>query len=144
MFTLQTEQWVSKPLKEVFAFFSNPQNLRAITPPKLDFHIVEAPAELKAGSLIEYRLRVRGIPFRWQSEISVWEPPYRFIDVQRRGPYRSWSHEHTFHEQSGGTLTKDAVQYDVLGGRWIQGLFVAGELEKIFNYRRARMLEIFG
>jgi ligand-binding SRPBCC domain-containing protein len=144
MFTLKTEQWVPKPLPDVFAFFANPQNLRAITPPKLDFRIVKAPAMLQAGSLIDYRLRVRGIQFSWQSEISVWEPTRRFVDIQRRGPYRSWSHEHTFQEQAGGTLTKDSVEYNVLGGQWVQRLFVARELEKIFNYRRDRLREIFG
>lgn len=144
MFTLNTEQWLPKPLPDVFAFFSNPLNLQAITPPTLDFHIVKAPAKLEAGSLINYRLRLRGIQFRWQSEITVWEPPHRFVDVQRRGPYRSWHHEHTFREQSGGTLSKDIVQYEVLGGKWVQRLFVARELERIFNYRRDRLLEIFG
>src|SRR5581483_8440971 len=114
-----------------------------ITPPALDFQIVEAPAELKTGSLIDYKVRIRGIPLRWQSEITVWEPPHRFVDSQRRGPYRVWRHEHTFEEQSGGTLTKDCVEYDVWGGRLIQRLFVARDLERIFNYRRERLREFF-
>jgi hypothetical protein len=145
MFTLQTEQWLPKAIAEVFPFFANAHNLQTITPPWLDFEVLTpAPLEMKPGARIDYRLKIRGVPVRWQSEITVWEPPHRFVDEQRRGPYRVWHHEHTFRAQDGGTLATDTVHYDVWGGRWIQRWLVAPDVEKIFAYRRDRLREIFG
>ena len=71
---------------------------------------------MNVGTLLDYKLRVHGLPLRWQSEITVWEPPFRFVDEQRHGPYRKWKHTHTFEEKPGGTLCLDHVEYAVLGG----------------------------
>jgi len=100
--------------------------------------------ELRAGALLDYRLRVHGIPLTWQSEITVWEPPFRFVDVQKRGPYRAWIHEHTFESRDGGTLMRDRVQYAVTGSALVRNLLVAPDLDKIFNFRRVRLESIFG
>lgn len=144
MFTLKTEQWLPKPVEEIFPFFSNALNLQQITPPWLDFQVLTpSPIEMKPGARIDYRLKIRGIPIRWQSEITVWEPPAQFVDVQRRGPYRHWHHQHIFHPADGGTLATDVVHYDVWGGRLVQHWLVAPDLERIFNYRRDRLREIF-
>lgn len=96
------------------------------------------------GTIIDYRLRWHGIPLRWQSEITVWEPPHRFVDEQRRGPYRFWRHEHTFSESSGGTVVGDLVEYAVWGGPPVARLFVAPDLERIFSYRHERLKALFG
>ncbi|MGB9275140.1 MAG: SRPBCC family protein [Terrimicrobiaceae bacterium] len=97
------ELWLPRPLGEVFSFFADAGNLELLTPPQLNFHILTpCPLEMRVGLLIEYRLRVRGIPLRWQSEITAWEPPHRFVDEERRGPYRLWQHEHLFEERDGG------------------------------------------
>jgi len=88
-------------------------------------------------------LRLRGIPLRWQSEITVWEPPRRFVDRQTRGPYSLWVHEHIFKEQDGGTLIGDRVEYAVPGGRLAQKLLVAPDLERIFKYRHQVLQELF-
>jgi ligand-binding SRPBCC domain-containing protein len=88
-------------------------------------------------------LRLHGIPLRWQSEVTVWEPPYRFVDEQRRGPYRLWIHEHAFLQHHGGTLIRDQVQYAVPGGTLIDRFFVRPNLEKIFAYRQEKLQEIF-
>ncbi len=100
--------------------------------------------ELRTGARIDYRLKVHGVPLTWQSEIAVWEPPFRFVDVQTRGPYRSWTHEHTFESRDGGTLMRDHVRYAVMGGALVRRLLVAPDLEKIFNFRRDRLESIFG
>jgi ligand-binding SRPBCC domain-containing protein len=139
----ETEQWFPLRPEEVFSFFSDALNLELITPPWLRFKVLTvSPIEMKEGTVIDYRLRLRGIPLRWQSQITVWEPPHRFVDQQRRGPYRLWVHEHTFVESEGGTLARDRVEYAVPGGALVQKLFVEPELKKIFAYRSRKMREI--
>jgi ligand-binding SRPBCC domain-containing protein len=106
--------------------------------------VTPEPIEMRAGARIAYCLKLRGIPLRWDSEITVWEPSYRFVDVQRRGPYWRWVHEHRFAEQDDGTPVADHVTYAVLGGRLVQRLFVGPDVRRIFAYRRARLAETFG
>lgn len=142
---LRGEQWVPRPVNEVFGFFSDAFNLERITPPLLRFTVLTPPPiEMREGVLIDYRLRVRGLPVRWQSEITAWEPPHRFVDEQRRGPYRMWRHEHTFEERDGGTVCRDLVRYSVPGGRLVQRLFVDPDVRKIFAYRSEQLAEVFG
>ena len=142
---LRSEQWVPKPLDQVFDFFSDAFNLERLTPPLLRFNVLTPPPiEMRQGLLIDYRLRIRGIPVRWRSEITAWEPPYRFVDEQRRGPYRMWWHEHSFEERDGGTVCRDRVRYAVPGGRLVQRLFVDPDVKKIFAYRSDQLEEVFG
>ena len=104
---LDREQWLPRPIDEVFVFFSRPENLQVITPPWLDFRMVEAPKELSKGSRIRYRLRWRLMPIWWTTEISEWNPPYRFADRELSGPYTLWNHEHDFVEHRNGTTMRD-------------------------------------
>lgn len=131
--------------EEAFAFFSDAHNLERITPGFLKFRVLTpAPIELREGVLIDYALRVRGVPLRWQSEITVWDPPHRFVDRQVRGPYRRWVHEHRFVSLDGGdTLVEDRVEYAVPGGRLVHALFVKRDVQAIFAYRTAVLREIF-
>lgn len=141
----QSAIWLPRRREEVFDFFGDALNLQAITPPFLNFTVLTpAPIEMRAGTLIDYKLRVRGIPLRWRTLISAWEPPCRFVDEQLRGPYRQWIHEHTFEEREGGTLAKDFVRYAVPGGALIERLFVRRDVEAIFAYRTKRLLELLG
>ena len=103
----------------------------------------QPPIRIAAGTLIDYRLRVHGLPLRWQSRISVWEPPLRFVDEQTRGPYRRWHHEHVFETADGGTLCHDIVDYAVYGGSLINALFVRPDLFKIFAFRQSKLRELF-
>ena len=120
------ELWLPRPLGEVFSFFADAGNLELLTPPQLNFHILTPrPLEMRVGLLIDYRLRERGIPLRWRSEITAWEPPHRFVDEERRGPYRLWQHEHLFEERDGGTVAIDRVRYAVPGGALINWLLCA-------------------
>lgn len=138
VFTLDREQIVRRPLGEVFPFFADARNLEKITPPFLRFRVLTPdPIDMKPGAIIEYRLKVHGVPLRWRSEITAWEPPRRFVDVQRRGPYRMWEHEHSFREVEGGTAIRDFVRYAVPGGALVQRFFVGPDVERIFRCREA-------
>lgn len=144
-YLLTSSLFIHRPRAEVFDFFADARNLEFITPPWLRFNVLTpSPIAMRVGVLIDYKLKVRGFPMRWQSEITAWEPPHRFIDEQRRGPYRLWIHEHTFVEQDGGTLVNDKVEYSVPGGALVRRLFVAPDLEKIFSFRRERLAKHFG
>jgi ligand-binding SRPBCC domain-containing protein len=134
--TFRTECWLPEPIGRVFSFFADAANLGVITPPWLHFTILTPlPITMRVGALIDYRLRVHGLPLRWQTEITGWAPPYRFVDEQRRGPYRLWVHTHTFEERDGGTLCRDQVDYAVSGGALIDRLFVRRDVKAIFAYR---------
>ena len=145
---LTTELRVAAPLVEVFEFFSNAHNLEQITPPWVRFEVLTpSPIEMRVGTLIDYRLRIRGLPVRWQSEISAWQPPYRFVDEQRRGPYRLWHHEHTFEVVAGGTAIRDVVDYR--GPGWLvepllNRLFIRPDVDRIFAYRHQQLVARYG
>lgn len=146
-YILRRTQVVPVPLDEAFAFFADPYNLEAITPPWLHFRIVEAPALLGTGALIRYRLRLVGIPVGWLTEIRAWDPPHRFMDVQLRGPYRLWEHRHTLTAADGSTRIGDEVRYRLpLGplGRLVRRLIVRRWLDAIFDYRVEKIAELLG
>ena len=144
-FRLKTELWLPVPREALFEFFADAFQLETITPPWMHFHVLTPrPIVIQQGTTIDYKLRIHGIPIRWQSVISVWEPPVRFVDEQVRGPYRFWRHEHRFAEQEGGTLVTDEVEYRVPGGRLIHALLVAPDLRQIFTYRTRKLQELFG
>jgi len=122
----------------------NARNLEIITPLWLHFEILtDGPIQMQKGTLIDYRIRLRGIPLRWQTRIELWDPPRRFIDIQLRGPYQRWHREHIFEPKDNGTLCLDRVDYSVLGGTLIDRLFVRRDVENIFEFRRKKLLELF-
>jgi ligand-binding SRPBCC domain-containing protein len=144
---LHREQFVPQPRSRVFAFYADAGNLERLTPESLQFHILTPlPIEMRSGALIEYRIRLFGLPFRWKTLIESFEPESRFVDQQLSGPYRSWRHVHEFVEVSGGTLVRDHVEYELpLGplGDVASGLFVERQLRRIFDFRRAAIERIF-
>jgi hypothetical protein len=148
MYTLQWESFVPKPISAVFDFFSQVENLERITPPWLHFRILTAPPiEIRPGAKIIYRLRVHGIPLQWATEIESWNPPFDFVDVQAKGPYKLWRHTHRFSEVDGGTRIVDTVNYALpLGplGWVVHKLLVARDLSAIFNYREQRVRTLLG
>lgn len=142
--TLKRELWLARPVEEVFPFFADARNLEILTPPWLKFKIV-TPGDIvmKTGTNIDYKLRVRGLPVRWTSEITVWEPNRRFVDEQRRGPYKLWRHEHLFSARDGGTVVEDRVDYAVPGGVLVHRLFVQNDVREIFDYRAEMLKKTF-
>ncbi len=145
---LERSQLVPAPRAEVFAFFADARNLEAITPEFLRFRLVTpGPIPMAAGTLIEYRLSLYGVGFRWRTRIDVWEPGTRFVDVQLSGPYRLWRHTHSFEDAPGGTRVGDRVEYDLpLGplGALAHALLVRRALRRIFDHRRQKIEERFG
>jgi hypothetical protein len=145
MHQFSSEIWLARPIKEVFAFFSDAANLDSITPPWLSFRTVtRQPIEMHAGTVIDYRLRVRGFPVQWRSEITEWEPPYHFVDEQVRGPYRLWIHAHSFQPRNGGTLVCDDVRYAVPFDWLLHKFVVRPDVERIFTYRADCLRRRFG
>jgi len=142
--TFSSQQIIQAPLAEVFRFFSDAANLEHLTPPWLGFEVLTpAPIEMAPGALIDYRLRWRRVPLRWRTEIEIWEPTYRFVDRQIRGPYRLWRHEHLFEEHRGGTMVEDRIEYAAIGGRLAHWLAVDRDVETIFAYRRQALESVF-
>lgn len=139
----ETEQWLPLPPDQVYSFFADAFKLELITPSMLRFRVLTpTPIVMQAGTIIDYQLKLHGIPLRWRSEITLWEPPHRFVDEQRRGPYRWWRHEHSFVDADGGTQARDRVEYAVRGGALINKLLVAPDLKKIFDYRKRKLGEL--
>lgn len=148
VYTLERSQVIPRPIDQAFGFFADPENLQLITPAWLRFQIVSVrPIKMHPGALIEYRLRWRGVPIRWLTEIRVWEPPLRFVDVQLRGPYRMWEHEHTFVPMGKHTIMRDVVRYALpwgLLGRLAHYVLVREDLNRIFNYRSHKTTALLG
>jgi ligand-binding SRPBCC domain-containing protein len=145
---LEREQIVKRPLEEVFEFFARAENLERITPPWLSFRVLTpGPIDMGSGTLIEYRLRLHGVPLGWTSRIELWEQERRFVDQQVRGPYRLWRHLHEFVPAGPSTCVRDRVEYALplgwLGDRL--GLpVVRRDLARIFDYRRAAVARLLG
>jgi ligand-binding SRPBCC domain-containing protein len=143
---LERIQRLAAPLEDVFAFFADPQNLAAITPAWLHFRIVAAPGAVERGTLIAYRLRLKGVPVRWLTEIVDWQPPRSFTDVQLVGPYRVWQHTHRLTPLGRGeTEMYDHVLYAVPGGPLSPLVERPARtlLDEIFDYRARRISEVF-
>jgi ligand-binding SRPBCC domain-containing protein len=140
---LRREQRLLRPPEAVFPFFADARNLEAITPPLLRFRLLTPePVEMGVGTFLQYALRLRGVPVRWDTLIQAWDPPHRFVDVQVRGPYRLWHHTHELVALDGGTLMRDTVRYSIgFGalGEVARRAVVARDLDSIFAYRAERV-----
>jgi ligand-binding SRPBCC domain-containing protein len=147
-YRLTTWLWLPEPRERVFGFFADAHNLERITPHFLRFRILNAsPIVMGPGALIDHTLRLHGVPIKWRTEITLWEPPTRFCDTQLRGPYREWIHTHTFDELDGGTMVRDEVRYQLPGpafaSRIVNALLVAPDARRIFEFRHHALCETF-
>ena len=145
---LAREQVVRAGLHEVFAFFAQASNLEVLTPGWLRFEVLTPePLDMEEGTLIDYRLRLHGLPLRWRSRIERWEPGRAFVDRQVHGPYRLWHHRHEFEAAPEGTVVRDIVHYGLpLGplGQLVHALLVERDLARIFDYRREAVTRVLG
>ena len=136
---LERAQRLSRPVAEVFAFYSEARNLERITPPWLSFRVrTPEPIAMRVGTLIDYRLRLHGVALSWTTRIEEWEPGVAFVDRQVAGPYALWRHRHTFRAAGGETIVADRVDYALPFGRFgdlAHRLFVRRDLERIFAHR---------
>lgn len=139
--------WIPVPIETAFSFFSKAENLNKLTPPWLHFEILTPlPVDMAAGTLLDYRLKLHGIPIKWRTQIVQWNPPFQFVDLQLRGPYRKWVHTHTFVAKDNGTVVEDLVNFAVLGfflEPLIHKYLIEPDLTRIFEYRRTQLAEIF-
>lgn len=147
-YKLVREQLVPLEVEQVFSFFSRAENLEALTPAWLNFKILSAnPQPVQKGTMIHYKLRLRGVPLRWTTEILEWNPPFGFVDFQLSGPYKLWHHTHRFIAEGQNTRIVDEVLYDLpFGplGKLAHAITVKRDVEKIFGFRQKKIRELFG
>lgn len=136
---LERTQFIPASPEQVFPFFSEARNLAEITPKWLGFRLLTTdPIEMRAGTRIEYRISLHGLPLKWRTLISEWNPPFGFKDIQVSGPYKIWEHEHRFEPVAGGTVMRDIVRYELpLGflGSLVERYWVRRDLQRIFDHR---------
>jgi len=144
---LRCAQQFPHGVDETFSFFKDPANLSRITPPWLSFSIRTGNPLMRAGAEIDYTIKWLGLPLRWRTRITEYEPPFHFVDTQLEGPYRLWEHRHTFQPAGDGTLVTDLVRYALpfgpLGGV-AHGLIVRRQLAHIFRRRQGALAAILG
>lgn len=146
-YVFESRVWVARRRPEVFEFFANPENLGFVTPPWLRFRLLTPPVVMDTWAVLDYRIRWLGLPLSWRTLIREYDPPFRFVDVQVRGPYRRWEHRHLFLEEDGGTWVEDRVTYGLpFGplGQLVHAVLVRRQLERIWEYRRERLAEHLG
>jgi len=147
LYRLETSIWLPVAPNDLFPFFTDACNLEQLTPPHMSFSVLTPrPIVMGVGTLIDYKLRIRGFPVRWRTEITEWDPPHRFADNQLRGPYNRWYHTHTFAPDRGGTLCSDVVEYLPPGGPLtplVNTVFVRRDVEAVFRYRESVLRQLY-
>jgi ligand-binding SRPBCC domain-containing protein len=146
-YILESRVWLASARTDVFAFFAESANLVLLTPPSFRLRIVAGPRALSTGAVVDLRLTWLGVPVRWRTFIREWDPPFRFVDVQVRGPYARWEHRHRFWEAEGGTWVEDRVTYRLpLGplGRLAHVLLVRRQIAAMWSYRTRRLGQLIG
>jgi len=142
----ESRVWLARPRSEVFAFFAEPSALERLTPPALRLRLMNRDVRLGTGAVLDFRLRwLSVVPLRWRAFVREWDPPFRFVDVQVRGPYARWEHRHRFLEEGGGTWVEDRVTYRLpLGplGRLAHAAFVHRQLRELWEYRHRQLAEL--
>ena len=144
---LESRVWIGRPRPEVFAFFADPANLALVTPASFRVTVRRGPPVLSAGAVVDYDVRWLGMPVRWRAFVREFDAPYRFLDVQVRGPYARWEHRHRFVEDDGGTIVDDRIVYRLpLGaaGTLLHAVLVGRQLTAAWRHRTRRLAEVLG
>ena len=139
------EQWVPHERKDVFSFFSLSNNLQKITPSFLRMRIrFASDKKLKQGSIIKFKFKLYGITIRWTASITAWNPSEQFTDIQKKGPFKMWSHQHSFKSLGKGTLVQDTISYIPPFGiliNFLIGWKIQKDIQRIFKYRKKALLK---
>ena len=149
MQTLEQKQNLPIGLEEAWNFFSNPSNLKLITPQYMGFDILNAslPEKIYPGMIIHYRVKpLWNIPMKWVTEITQVDPMHYFIDNQKAGPYTFWHHQHFFREIKAGVEMIDIVNFKApfgIIGQWAEKVMVTKKVAEIFEYRKAKLEQLF-
>jgi ligand-binding SRPBCC domain-containing protein len=146
-YILESRVWLARARTDVFAFFAAAENLVLLVPPSVRLRVIAGPPALSNGATVDLRMSWLGVPLTWRAFIREWDPPYRFVDVQVRGPYARWEHRHRFLEERGGTWVEDRVTYRLpLGplGRVAHALLVRRQIAALWRYRTRRLGELVG
>lgn len=144
-YVVETRMWLARPRADVFAFFTDPTTVARVTPPRFRLRLLDPVRTIGAGTVLDYRLTWFGVPVRWRAFIREYDPPFRFVDVQVRGPFARWEHRHRFLEEEGGTWVEDRVTYRLpLGplGRAAHAVLVRRELSRMWIHRQRRIGEL--
>lgn len=149
IYSLHAKQQLPISISEAWAFFSNPKNLKLITPDYMGFHIQSnAEDKMFPGQIIEYIVTpLFGIKTKWVTEITHVNKPNYFVDEQRFGPYSLWHHKHFFKEIESGIEMEDLVHYKLpfgILGQMAHPMLVKPKLDAIFEYRKNKLIELFG
>ena len=146
LYNFESKQTINCSIETVFSFFSSPENLKVLTPPRLGFKILTpSPINMSKGCLIDYLIYFMGIPVHWRSIITDYDPPYMFIDQQIKGPYTLWHHKHTFREIKNGVEIRDRVVNSIPVGWMVRLLhkYWIKKIWKIFFHTREILLPAF-
>jgi len=149
IYRLKKSQKLPITIDEAWAFFSNPVNLKTITPDYMGFNIVNPEkSKMYSGQIIKYKVSpLFNIKMNWVTEISHVKENKLFVDEQRFGPYKFWHHKHIFEEINNGIEAIDVLDYVVpfgFIGQIFHPYLVQPKLEEIFDYRKNKLEEIFG
>ena len=149
LYQLKTKQNIPISIDKAWSFFSNPENLKEITPKEMNFTIIcGANRSIYSGQIIQYKVTpMLGISTKWVTEITHVKEKEYFVDEQRFGPYALWHHKHFIKEIEGGIEMEDIVDYKIpfgLLGQFAHWLFVKNKLNQIFKYREQILIKLFG
>jgi ligand-binding SRPBCC domain-containing protein len=141
---LESRLWLARPRPEVFAVVADPAGVARFVPPAFRVRLLTPAPTMRAGAVLDFRLRWLGLPLTWRTFVREWDPPFRFVTVQVRGPYARWEHRHRLLEEGGGTWIEDRVTYRLpLGplGRAAHALLVGRQIQAAWSWRRERLAE---
>ncbi len=149
MYTLRKKQRLPISLEQAWCFISNPKNLATITPPSMRFITLSGDErDMFPGQIIHYTIKpLLGVKLEWITEITHIKENVFFVDEQRYGPYKFWHHKHFLREIPGGVEMEDIVNYKLpfgFLGKLFHPILVKPKLDKIFTYRREKLIELFG
>jgi len=116
--------------------------LQRMLPPWEEVDVVKAPVPMVDGATAEFILQRGLLPIRWVARHEQVDPATGFVDLQVRGPFRRWRHQHRFEERGATSAITDDIQYELPVppvGPIVAGWVVRAHLERAFRFRHRRL-----